>query len=117
MCLLSGFVYLEGDEGVGIRETLLVDGAFAAGGGNRIVVSDLFGTKNRLYAMQFGFRGEKRWDDFFVQGQAKLAIGSNHETVVIAGTTALTPPAGVANVQNGALPALATDVGPFHHDQ
>src|SRR5258708_4096636 len=114
--LLSGFRYFEVDEGLGITENLLVDGAFAAGGGNRIVVSDLFGTKNRFYAMQFGFRGEKRWDDFFVQGQAKLAVGSNHETVVIAGTTALTPPGGVANVQHGGLLALPTHIGRFPHD-
>ncbi|MFL5240800.1 MAG: BBP7 family outer membrane beta-barrel protein [Gemmataceae bacterium] len=115
--LLSGFRYFEVDEGLGITENLLVDATFPAGAGNTIVVSDLFGTKNRLYAMQFGLRGEKRWDDFFVQGQAKLAVGSNHETVIVAGTTALTPPGGAANVQTGGLLALPTNIGRFHHDQ
>jgi hypothetical protein len=114
---LIGFRYFEVDEGLNITENLVVDNTFAVGPGDSIVVSDQFGTKNRFYAMQIGLQGEKRWDDFFVGGFAKFAIGTNHETVIINGTTAFTPPGGPTSLQTGGILALPTNIGRFHHDQ
>src|SRR5262249_53189153 len=114
--LLAGFRHLQLDEGLGITENLAVDPGVPFIGGTAFGVSDQFSTHNWFYGGQIGARAEVRRGGFFVDLLAKVALGSTHEVVDIAGSTVITPPGQAATVGNGGLLALPSNSGHFTRD-
>ncbi len=109
--LLLGYRHLTLTEHLDINENLTVTGAPGAVGTN-ILISDRFHTSNNFNAPQIGLAGQwnfaPRW---YLAGSVKLAMGVNHQTVDINGTTVFNIP-GVATVpQSGGLLALPTNIG------
>jgi hypothetical protein len=125
LTLLSGFRYVQLDEGLTVSENLLLPG-FVAGPtsglpdqpSSAIGLSDFFGTHNHFYGGQVGLRGEW-WHEFaFVRLEGKAALGLNHESITIDGSTRFaTPPAAVPITRPGGLLAVPTNMGHFHRDE
>ena len=85
---MTGFRYLQLNDSLGVTETLL------APGGAGIIVNDSFGTRNNFYGGQLGLRGQYQCGGFFVNGTAKLALGTVYQTVNINGASVVTSSAG-----------------------
>jgi hypothetical protein len=114
--VLAGFRYLELDESLNITEDLLALPTVPTFGGDTIIVSDRFGTRNQFYGGQVGVDGEYRLGSWFIDGRAKIALGDNHETLNIGGNQVITTPAGVTSVFTGGLLALPSNIGHFNKD-
>jgi hypothetical protein len=56
-----------------------------------VATSDSFRTRNQFYGGQVGLRGEYCLGAFFVAATTKVALGSNHESVNIEGSSSLFP--------------------------
>jgi hypothetical protein len=110
-----GFRYLQLRDRLDIVEDVLVDPSVPGIGGQRIIVQDSFHSRNHFYGGQIGIRGERRRDRLFVNGTAKLALGSTHQTVDINGNTRFISPTGAQRVEQGGLLALSSNIG--HYDR
>jgi hypothetical protein len=119
--LLSGFRYLQLDEGLGITESSRVNPALPAGsplfGGSTITIADQFDTHNYFYGAQIGAQAEFCWGRMFVDVACKLALGATHEVVEIHGTTVIISPAGTAVVTPAGFLASASNSGHFSRDR
>lgn len=112
--LTFGFRYLDLNENLAIDRTSVQP----AGGGLMIAlqqlapgatlsVSDRFDARNQVYAGYIGGRTEYRMGSFSLGVQGRVALGPNHESVGIQGTTTATPlPAAVPAPVPGGLLAL-----------
>jgi hypothetical protein len=118
---LAGFRYLDLREGVTIQETVVsaaslpIPSIFDAG--NQITVLDSFQTHNRFYGGQLGLQGEMRRGRWSLWGSAKLGLGSNHQTISIAGSQTVVTLAGARETFNGGLLALPSNSGTFSREQ
>jgi hypothetical protein len=115
--LLGGFTFLDLDDRLGIGENLNVTPGVQLTGGNAILVSDQFQTRNHIYAGQVGLRAERRTGNLILRAQGTLALGSNRESAHVAGTTTFINAGAAPVVQQGGLLALPTNSGHFEHDQ
>jgi hypothetical protein len=113
--LLFGARVLELEEGINISQnsTALASGTYGFNGAavlppNGIGVADRFQTQNRFYGGQAGWRGECRWDPFFVNLTAVVALGWTRQTVNVLGNTTFVSPAGVAVTPGGLLATAGT---------
>jgi hypothetical protein len=71
---------------VGVNESLrLAQTSTLLATGETLAITDRFSTANRFYGPQIGLLGECRWRRFYVDGNFKLALGVNRQTVVIDG--------------------------------
>jgi hypothetical protein len=96
---LGGFRYIDLAENLNL---LLQSNALEGGSENflgasvpapaGIVTSDIFRTRNQFYGGQLGLRGELTRGSFVVGTTAKVALGSNHETVEVLGSSTLNVP-------------------------
>src|SRR5262249_46369323 len=66
-----------------------------------ISVVDHFDTRNNFYGGQIGTRFELYRGNAFVNVLGKLALGSNHESVNITGSSSANTPSGVTTVPGG----------------
>jgi hypothetical protein len=85
---IVGFRYLD------LFEKLTVTDAFfdqATGSNGALTVFDSFGTRNQFYGAQIGARVGLTSSCWIVETTAKVAFGSVHEVMNIAGTTSATP--------------------------
>jgi hypothetical protein len=118
--LLSGFRYLQLDEGLGITEITRVTPALPAGsplfGGSTITMSDQIDTHNYFYGGQIGAQAEFCWGRMFVDFLGKVALGATHEVVDIHGTTVIVSPTGTAVVIPAGFLASGSNSGHFTHD-
>jgi hypothetical protein len=110
---LAGFRFLQLNEDVNITENINVLPTVPVVGGDTVLVSDRFGTRNSFTGAQIG--GElgmkvERWS-FDLTG--KLAFGNNHEVINIEGSQAIRTPAGAVSVVPGGLLALPSNSGRF----
>jgi hypothetical protein len=92
------------------------------GPGNVVTISDRFETRNWFAGSQFAGRYRWNYGDFFVEGEAGVALGATHEVVYIFGNTSLlsagaTP--GTLNVKTlpGGLLASGSNTGTRTHEQ
>lgn len=78
----------------------------------RFNVSDRFRTLNSFNGAQMGIQGEcrflRRW---FVQSTLKVAVGTMHQSVDIAGSTTRSIPGGPTDVAVGGILALPSNIG------
>lgn len=111
---LIGVRYLD------LMENLTLDDVFfdtATGG--VVLATDAFGTRNQFYAGQVGIKGEVRFGRFYLEAIAKAALGVNHQTMNISGTTTVTagafgfPSGGTA----GAVFAQPSNIGRFGRNE
>jgi hypothetical protein len=113
----AGFRYVELRDRLDIVEDVLVDPSVPDIGGQRIIVQDSFHSRNQFYGGQIGIRGERMRDRFFVNGTAKIALGSTHQTVDINGNTRFISPTGAQRVEQGGLLALSSNIGHYDRDR
>ena len=119
--LLSGFRFLDLDEGLGITETARVNPALPSGspffGGNTITMADQFNAHNYFYGGQVGVRTEVRRGRLFVEAVGKVALGETREIVDIHGATAITPLGGTPVVTPVGFLASGSNSGHFTRDK
>jgi Putative beta barrel porin-7 (BBP7) len=120
LSLLSGFRYLQLDEGLDIIESSQVNPALPAGaplfGGSTITIADQFDTHNYFYGGQVGAQAEVCWGRVFVDVVGKVALGETHEVVDIHGSTAITSPNGTTVVTPAGFLASGSNSGHFTRD-
>jgi hypothetical protein len=118
---LAGFRYLNLNEGLTIQENVNsfagVQGSNVFNPGNQFIVTDSFQTRNQFYGGQLGLSGEVRRGRLFFGGTTQLGLGSNHQTITIAGSQTLETLAGARQTFNGGLLALPSNSGTFSRDQ
>jgi hypothetical protein len=120
--LLGGFRYLELRETLNISENPMTLTAIPFRGdvlpaGSAFLVSDGFATRNQFFGGQLGLDGEYRYGRWlFFGASAKLALGSMHQAVDVAGTTAATV-GGVTTVAPAGFLALGSNSGHFSRDR
>ncbi len=114
--LLGGFRYLQLNETLGIAATesfLTGAGAFAGSG---VATADTFEARNTFYGGQLGAEAQFCKGKWSLDLLAKAALGVNHETVGINGSTTLTSIVSTATINSGLL-ALPSNIGRYHRDQ
>ncbi len=114
--LLGGFRYLDLDETLTLTDTFFDTASSAtATTAATITVQDQFKTRNQFYGAQAGLKAEWNRGNWFVNGTAKFAYGSNHETMMIAGdTTVVNGAFGAASgVFPGGVFAQPSNIGSF----
>jgi hypothetical protein len=114
--LLTGFRYLHFDERLDIGETFMgvPGGPFAGVSG---MVLDQFKVTNNFYGGQVGLSSEWRRGPWSVNLLTKVALGSTHQTIDIAGAQTILAPAG--NAIPGTFPGLLaqpTNIGQHSRD-
>src|SRR5262249_26870691 len=99
-----------------LRETttFLPNSVFA---GQVIDRSSSFDSRNQFYGGQIGTEAEYRYGPWFLNLRGKLALGSTHETVMIAGSTTSTSPLGTPSTIGAGPFALPSNIGRFSRDQ
>ena len=115
--LISGASYLELREGLGISENTLVSPTSPVFAGDNIRVVDQFDTRNRFYGGQLGLRAMAWRNHMFALLRSQVALGDNHQTVAINGSTTIASPGGSAVVLPGGLLALPSNIGHYSRDQ
>jgi hypothetical protein len=109
--MVAGFRALGFDEGLTQTDTT------SQPAGLSLALSDRFATRNLFFGGQLGAEAEAHWGHWSLDFWAKLALGNNHETVDINGTTLVTAPAGTQVALPGGLFALPTNIGQHTRDQ
>ncbi len=96
---LGGFRYLDLSESLGLQlQSTPLDGSALTFLGNPVTApssfatNDSFQTRNQFYGGQVGLRGEYALGKFVVDATGKVALGTNHEVVEVAGTSTLFTP-------------------------
>jgi hypothetical protein len=114
---LAGFRYLQLDEGLAIREDLLVNPSVPGIGGSTIGVVDQFDTHNRFYGGQIGARAQYWRGNTCFNVTGKVALGETHEVIGINGTTVFTLPGAAPVAVPGGVLALPSNSGHFSRDE
>jgi hypothetical protein len=114
--LLFGYRYLDLEEDLDVfsRSTALSNapvffpppGTVFTTPGTSLTLADHFGARNQFYGGQLGGRAEYRFGRAFVGVLGKVALGTNHESVTVAGNSVLRVPGAAAQTATGGLLAL-----------
>lgn len=113
---LAGYRHLNLSEGIEVTENLQIIDPVTRAPGGQFIVRDSFATRNQFNGMQIGFDSECRfWSRCFVGLNAKLALGSVHQSVEINGSTTFNNfPAPFGGTFPGGLLALpGTNIGRY----
>jgi hypothetical protein len=111
---LTGFRFLQLDEGLDISENLNI--AQPHGGSSKLALIDKFNTRNDFYSGQVGFDTEWRfWRRWYLGTDFKLALGETHEEVNIGGAT-FSSMTGTTQ-QGGFLAQPGTNIGRYTQDR
>ena len=113
---LAGFRFVYLKEFLRIQENDQVKIGAPVFPGDLIGVEDYFGTTNKFYGGQVGFKASLRKDSWDINLVGKTAIGSMMEVVAIQGATVITPPTGSQSVSPAGLLALSSNSGLFHRN-
>ena len=85
--------------------------------GTRIFVQDRFATQNVFNGGQIGSYVEQRWNRWFVNVRASVALGVNQETIDIGGNQARTRPGQAPEYFTGGLLAAQSNIGRFSYSR
>ena len=112
-----GYRYFQLDEDLRFNDDITADGA-ASGTivGTNYMVQDLFETSNQFHGAELGLvsmQNYGRWSSEFIM---KLALGNNHRTVDINGSTTFQQGMNPAFTQAGGLLAQPTNSGSFSNN-
>ncbi len=117
---LAGFRYLQLKEQLALTQSILLlptatfslNPLVRANGPAAVLVGDKFATRNSFYGGQLGVETECTHGPWFLDLSGKLAVGSMHETIDIAGVTTFGVAGGFQSLPGG-LFAQASNSG--HH--
>jgi len=115
--LISGARYLNLHEGLGIAENSQISPTSPVFPGANISVVDQFDTSNQFYGGQLGLRAMAWRNRMFALVRGSVALGDNHQTVDINGSTTIASPGAPAVVLPGGLLALPSNIGHYSRDQ
>ncbi|HKI37246.1 MAG TPA: BBP7 family outer membrane beta-barrel protein [Gemmataceae bacterium] len=120
---LAGARYADLQESLNLQfQSTAIDGGMVPFQGNTfpapsaVSTLDSFQTHNQFYGGQLGLRGEYNLGKFFVSGTGKVALGSNHEVVNVAGTSSLFTPGNAPLTVPGGQFAGPSNIGRTTHD-
>lgn len=114
--LLNGYRYYEYDTNLSITENLTVLPGTTSPlvPGTTIFVQDRFRTHNQFNGGEFGLQGYKKHCCWWYDGMAKVAMGTQHRTVRVNGTTIVdVPGGGTAINEGGLLTSEITNIGRY----
>jgi hypothetical protein len=115
--LLVGFRYYNLSDNVTINEDLRLLQDIRGITGTRIQVHDSFSGRNDFYGSEIGLRTQIYRGRWSLEVLTKVAVGNNHETVVIDGQTIVTPPLQPAQPpSNAGVFAGPTNSGTYQRD-
>jgi Putative beta barrel porin-7 (BBP7) len=121
---LAGFRYADLQESLSLQSestavdggTLFFNGATINAPGTTAVI-DSFQTRNQFYGGQVGLHTECCWGNFLFGATGKVALGSNHESINILGTSTLYPnPGTIVTVPTGQF-AEPSNIGRRTHNE
>jgi hypothetical protein len=109
VALFAGFRYAD------LMESIDINAGSLTAAGAQTAFTDHFQTRNQFYGGQVGIRmGKITCCGLFIAAQAKIALGTNHETIIIDGNTTTVAAAGAIPVTTpGALFARQSNSGRF----
>lgn len=108
-----GYRFWELDESIQIREDLQVLGTGQTG---TFDIIDRFETRNQFNGTELGFAWQGRRGWWSLDALMRFAIGNVHQTVTIAGSTAIVDGAAASNFDSGFL-AQRTNTGTYDRDE
>jgi len=116
--VLLGFYYLNVSDNLNITENLTsLPGQQNVAPGTQFVVNDHFSTTNNFYGVNIGFAFERRFSHYYLGVRSGIALGVNHQTIDINGSTTITPPGGPATVYAGGLLTQPSNIGRYERDE
>jgi hypothetical protein len=115
--LLGGFRFLDLEEKLDITEDINATVGGSVFGGDHVVVSDHFATRNKFFGAQIGAVAEWERGNFFVEFRGKLGLGDTHQMIDVSGNLRITPSGGPTTTVAGGLLALNSNSGHFSKDQ
>jgi hypothetical protein len=114
---LGGFRYVDLSENLTINSSTQFGTAPVLISNALVNTSDSFGTHNHLFAGQIGAEAGVRWWRFGFDVFSKVALGDNHQTVVINGNTAASAPL-IGNITTpGGFFAQPSNIGRLSRDR
>lgn len=122
--VLAGFRYADLNENVGIgASTFIIGNGFLSTYrdqiltiGDTIITQDDFKARNQFYGGQLGLRAESTFGRLFVQGLAKIALGSTRQTIDVQGLTTVVA-SGTVLQDAGGVFASPTNIGQVSRSQ
>jgi hypothetical protein len=117
---LAGYRYYEYDSHLSITENLevLPGTQTPLVPGTTFFIQDQFRTHNEFHGGEIGLRGMSQHREFWIDGMAKLAIGSHQRTVIVDGETIIVVPGGGTSDQaGGLLTSEVTNIGRYEDSQ
>lgn len=114
--LLGGYRYYEYGSALGITEDLLVLPGTTQPlvPGTTFLVQDSFMARNQFHGGEIGLQGRQIFGNFWWDGTAKIAIGSNRRVVTVNGQTIVTVPnGGTSEEAGGLLTSEVTNIGRY----
>jgi len=116
LTMIGGYRFYEYDTNLSITENLTVLPGTTAPlvPGTTFFVQDRFRTHNEFNGGEMGLQGYKKRCCWWVDGMAKVAMGNQHRTVRVNGTTIVdVPNGGVAIAEGGLLTSSQTNIGRY----
>jgi hypothetical protein len=116
---LVGYRHLELDENLSITDRVQFENVPVFLSQATVVTQDSFGTENRFDGGQVGMEAQFQYGPFYLDMWGKVALGNNHEHVLINGSTEITgSPVADRNIRaQGGVLALPSNIGSFDHDR
>jgi hypothetical protein len=111
--VFGGFRYEDLDEELNVGSAGVVPGGVPPLGGRVAAVVDQFNTRNVFFGGEFGARAEYCWNHLVAAASARLALGTNQETIRVVGATLAPGRRGLIEFPGGLL-ALPSNSGRFH---
>ncbi|MEO1528350.1 MAG: BBP7 family outer membrane beta-barrel protein [Planctomycetota bacterium] len=106
-----GYRYLELEEGVGIREELVVPdpGSFD--------IIDQFDTRNQFNGLDLAWSHRLVRGYWNLDGLVRIAVGNNNQTVTISGSQEITDATGTTETFDSGILAASSIVGTYEQDE
>jgi hypothetical protein len=101
---------------VGITENLLVTEPTSPDLGTTFVIHDNFRARNEFYGSELGLRTQVYRGRWSFDIMTKIALGNNHQTITIDGTTDITPFGGPTTSYNRGILAGGSNNGTYQRD-
>jgi len=116
--LVAGYRHYRMSDNLGIREIEVVTGTGTqAQVGTAFEINERFETLNRFNGGELGLIARIDKGCWSFEFLAKMALGNNHQRVLIDGQTRVTVPGQDAIIHRGGLLALPTNIGVYTRDE
>ena len=114
--LIVGYRWYSLTDSITIHEDL-ISGPQGALPGTAFLITDSFRARNEFHGAELGFVATTHRGRWSLEVLAKVALGNQHQTVVIDGSTSITPPAQSTEVFGEGIYAGRTNVGTYERDR